>query len=413
MCKNCLEKLDEPKMLPCGRTVCSLCASRIKINGNEFDCLLCRYKHEMPKNGLPNNETLLEMLSVKPTSISRGKAYDLLKKSLNNIQKKKSQFKRGVENSTDLINDHCIELRSDVQLATEEIMLQVNDFSSKIIKEIDDYEKELIEFNKTNSVSLDEFNEIIKELESFHTINIKYLKQYKIDDHLLDKSNEEASNLIKKAELEFKKLKNVIFDGKILKFEKNSCKIDESILGVMIDSRIHSNILVGINQFKRLISLCEFPIDQKWTLIYRASQDGFEASSFHAKCDDQPNTFIIIKSTNGNVFGGYTEQSWSGSGYKADPNAFLFSLINQDSEPLKMKCISSDEAIYCSTKYGPNFGNMDIKISSESNENTQSCSNIGYSYEHPDYNYDSNEAQLFLAGSNEFQVLEIEVYTRE
>ena len=78
-----------------------------------------------------------------------------------------------------------------------------------------------------------------------------------------------------------------------------------------------------------------------------------------------------------------------------------------------MKCISSDEAIYCSTKYGPNFGNMDIKISSESNENTQSCSNIGYSYEHPDYEYDSNEAQLFLAGSNEFQVLEIEVYTKQ
>jgi hypothetical protein len=164
---------------------------------------------------------------------------------------------------------------------------------------------------------------------------------------LLHENYEKATNLIKKAELKFKKLKNVIFDGKILKFEKNSCKLDESILGVMIDSRIHSNILAGINQFKDLISLCEFPVDQKWTLIYRASQDGFEASSFHDKCDDKPNTLIIIKSTNGNVFGGYTEQSWSGSGYKVDPNAFIFSLINQDSEPLKMKCICSDEAIYC------------------------------------------------------------------
>jgi hypothetical protein len=89
----------------------------------------------MPKNGLPNSETLLEMLSVKPTSISRGKAYDLLKKSLNNIQKKKSQFKRGIENSTDRVKENCMELRSDVQLKAEEVILQVNDISNRIIKE--------------------------------------------------------------------------------------------------------------------------------------------------------------------------------------------------------------------------------------------------------------------------------------
>jgi len=51
LCKNCQEQLDEPKILPCGKTVCSLCASKIKMNGNEFDCLLCKNKHEMPKNG--------------------------------------------------------------------------------------------------------------------------------------------------------------------------------------------------------------------------------------------------------------------------------------------------------------------------------------------------------------------------
>ena len=72
-----------------------------------------------------------------------------------------------------------------------------------------------------------------------------------------------------------------------------------------------------------------------------------------------------------------------------DPNAFLFSLNNKDNKPIKMKCINSDGAIYCSN----NFGLMDLKISFESNLNNVSCSNIGYSYEHPDYDYDSSEAQ--------------------
>ena len=219
--------------------------------------------------------------------------------------------------------------------------------------------------------------------------------------------------MIKKAELKLKKLKNVIFDGKILKFEKNSCKIDEIILGVMINTRMHSIILHGKNQFNDLISLCEFPVDQKWTLIYRASQDGFEASQFHDKCDDKQNTLIIIKSTNGNIFGGYTEQSWSGNDFKVDLNAFLFSLINKDNKPLKMKCIKPDLAIRCSNYIGPNFGNYDLEISSESNLKFYSRSNIGYSYEHPDYAHKSEEAKSFLAGSKEFQVLEIEIYTRE
>ncbi len=62
-----------------------------------------------------------------------------------------------------------------------------------------------------------------------------------------------------------------------------------------------------------ILTLCQFEFNQDWSLVYRASQDGFEASKFHMKCDSKSNTFIIIKSTNGFVFGGYTEQVWSGN----------------------------------------------------------------------------------------------------
>jgi hypothetical protein len=51
-------------------------------------------------------------------------------------------------------------LRSDVQLTAEQVILQVSDFSTKIIEKIDEYEKELVEFNKTNSESLETFNVI-------------------------------------------------------------------------------------------------------------------------------------------------------------------------------------------------------------------------------------------------------------
>ena len=58
--------------------------------------------------------------------------------------------------------------------------------------------------------------------------------------------------------------------------------------------------------------LREWTGDYKLKLLYRASEHGYTASSFHEYCDDQGPTLIIIKSSEGWIFGGYTTQSWSG-----------------------------------------------------------------------------------------------------
>ena len=51
--------------------------------------------------------------------------------------------------------------------------------------------------------------------------------------------------------------------------------------------------------------------DYKWKLLYRASEHRYTAKSFHEYCDDKGPTLIIIKSSGGWIFGGYTTQSWS------------------------------------------------------------------------------------------------------
>jgi hypothetical protein len=370
----------------------------------------------MPKNGLPINKSLLKLLSIMPTNVSRGKSYDLLEKLLDEMQKKTHFIRLGIENSDDFVKEHCMNLRSDVQLTAEEVILQVNDITTKIIEEIDEYEKELIEFNKTNRESLEQFTKIVKEMESFHVINTEYLKKFKVDYDIINKANEEAKNLTKMAELEIENLKDIIFDGKIFKFEKNDQKINKSILGIskIVDNRMNLTILSEKYLPKQLMSLCEFPVRQKWNLIYRASQNRFETVDFHSKCDNKPNTLVVIKSTNGNVFGGYSEQTWNHIGtYKADPNSFIFSLINKLNKPIKMKW-SRNDGIYCSNYYGPTFGGgHDLHIADRSNTNTSSYSNLGCSFTHPDYAYGSNEAKSFLAGSFSFQVTEIEVYAKQ
>ena len=65
-------------------------------------------------------------------------------------------------------------------------------------------------------------------------------------------------------------------------------------------------------------------------LIYRASRDGFAASSFHSKCDNFSNTVTIIKTISNSVFGGFTSAQWTSDwGYIYDANAFIF-ILNKE-----------------------------------------------------------------------------------
>jgi len=146
-------------------------------------------------------------------------------------------------------------------------------------------------------------------------------------------------------------------------------------------------------------------------LQYRATRDGFTSNSFHRKCDGISNTLTVIKSTNGNIFGGFTEKAWNSSGnVYADPKAFIFSLVNKENKPFK--AITNDNyAICCDSSCGPKFGvGFDIHIASDSNSNQNSYSNFGYSYKHPDYQYGTKKSKSILAGSEYFQTVEIEVF---
>jgi hypothetical protein len=414
-CKKCEGRLDEPRILPCGRSICSFCLEYIKLTNNrEFQCLICDELHEMPKKGLPISETVLDLLSFKETQVSRGKAFDSLQDALKDLRNNKNLFKFGLYNRNDFIKEHFIDLRNEVQLATEELHEQIDDLNEKVIVEINDYEKQLIGLNKNHLESLKIF-EILKKVESFHLKVEEYLKQPKLNDDILTKLNCDAIILKAKSDMEIKNLKEVILSGRFLKFKPNKEKLQKSFIGEMHENNIlNSSIITGMNKINELMCLCEFPINQKWKLIYRASQDGFEASTFHTKCDDKPNTFIIIKSKNGNVFGGYTEQTWNHTGgYKTDPNAFIFSLINKITNyTLKMNCDDHENSIYCSDIDGPTFGD-DLCIFDNSNQNKKSYSNLDHSYSHPYYEYETEEARSFLAGSYKFQVSEIEVYTKQ
>ena len=185
------------------------------------------------------------------------------------------------------------------------------------------------------------------------------------------------------------------------------------IIGYLI---IFDSNIVNFDQSIQLIKLCEFENKKEFKLLYRASRDGFSSKVFHSKCDKIPKTLTIIKvKDKPHIFGGYTEATWEGEEYKEDPNAFIFSLVNDDNEPIKMKLYKNTKnSIWCHPLFGPTFGaGHDFYISTDSNTNTTSYSNLGNSYHHPSYHYNTNEIRCFLAESYNFSTSEIEVYQDE
>ena len=174
--------------------------------------------------------------------------------------------------------------------------------------------------------------------------------------------------------------------------------------------------ILNRKQANDLIRLCEFSQNSKFILIYKGSRDGFDAKDFHSKCDGVPSTLTILQAKESQfIFGGYTEAPWeSGRGrYKSDPKAFLFSLTNKDNGPMKMKTNDAATSIYCSLWVGPTFGaGAEICIRDNANMTKENFSKLGPTYSHPLYTSESKEANAFLAGAEQFQLNEIEVYKK-
>ena len=127
---------------------------------------------------------------------------------------------------------------------------------------------------------------------------------------------------------------------------------------------INSSILTNELSIQ-LLDLINYPSNLNLSLIYQATRDGFRASDFHSKCDGFLNTLTVIKSSNGNIFGGFATVDWGqpqstnyyyySSYFKNDSNAFLFSLINKYNVSLLINTSDPVNAVYAHYESGPRY----------------------------------------------------------
>jgi hypothetical protein len=134
-------------------------------------------------------------------------------------------------------------------------------------------------------------------------------------------------------------------------------------------------------------------------------------SEFHRRCDGHFKTLTVIKSSKGNIFGGYSPLAWqSTGGYQQDASkqTFLFSLKNPRDCIATRFDITSDGsyAIYCSADRLAFGSGHAIHVCDNCNTNKSNYTNVGNTFE----NKTGIDGKAVLDGENYFTVEEIEVF---
>ena len=189
------------------------------------------------------------------------------------------------------------------------------------VKEI--YEELLnIKENMKEIIKENENLKINDKLKTEEIINLKKEENnLKIEIDSLKNDNKELKKEINNLRNEIKELNQ--------KFEKNDKKID---IVENIRQNYETSVIMSEEERKIIFSEIENKINKQIKTLkrlYQATVDGGDSKIFHRKCDNIPNTLVLIKSEGLRRFGGFTHIPWkSEGGYKTDPEmkTFVFSL---------------------------------------------------------------------------------------
>lgn len=161
----------------------------------------------------------------------------------------------------------------------------------------------LFEESTVKNIQVCEENNIISI-----NLTLKYLDL--IEDYLRNKKlNVELVKKYKYAEVDA----TVIIEQLIDEMKLIGMKIEEddrkTIKESFASDLFQESKILETNDYDSYIK--DWTNNGKWKLLYRASENNFSSFSFHACCDKKGPTLILIKSKDGNIFGGYATALWS------------------------------------------------------------------------------------------------------
>ena len=375
-CSYCSRILKDPIDLPCDDSICrEHLSDRDVVKENRIKCNECNEEFQVKDNHFRSHKTIKNLIESQSYLNEEEIKLKLDLEEL--IQKFYQFYDEFIQNRTKLESDvfeHFQEMRFQIDEHRERLKDRIDEIALAMIDDITQHQEMYLKELKKNFSSFDDCKSLEHELnqidESFRNPNIliEAIKE-------MQRKQEESLNEIQLRLNEMKQVKYHLkatndFQSNVSQFNQSDTSLFGSIKlsGYSNTNPFMSEILTDERKCSELIELCEFSPNDKWSLLYRGTRDGFGSKDFHSKCDGHYNTLTIVKTKgSGFIFGGFTAVNWESSGeWKSDTNAFIFSLTNKDNSLLKMK-VDPDKhhrAIFCHSECGLTFG-CDILIANK------------------------------------------------
>jgi hypothetical protein len=160
---------------------------------------------------------------------------------------------------------------------------------------------------------------------------------------------------------------------------------------------------------KHQVAICNLLPNKSFTLLYRASRDGFTAAAFHSRCNGQAPLWIVIKSNTGFIATAYTSVAFNrtnGFVSAASGSCWLNNLEDNNGRLSTLKALNTTHpqySIYDNANYGPTFGaGADLHIPDKCN------SNKGYTT--TPYSYAGLKNTTLFGNADNWTVTDMEIY---
>ena len=293
-CSHCENRLDVPKILPCGRTICSKCET-FYIHSSDKECKSCSQVHEIPSNGLPVNELVAKFLTKAPATVYRGEVHKQTMETVNQISVMIKNLQDQKNNVDSIVADYCDMLRTCVDIKTESEINQLNIIRDLFLEKIDKYEKECKD-RSNEKLKLEKF---IKECNENHAKWAQFLNKENISDKETSVVLKEATKQVNVLNEFRNKFENSIFGSRKLVFYDSIKQTSPSILGLItscVNQKLDLQFNYRANKAKAYIKPILIKIDDKTVFMAVSLQLKNGTSDFYQSKLSIISDGVVVKS---------------------------------------------------------------------------------------------------------------------
>ncbi len=237
-CQNCGEIYKDPKVLPCGESLCEVCLKKIEstlsLDHLQYTCPLCDSRHVFPEDGhFPKNMSLISLLKEKPTEFLYDQLEERLKLTLDNNENLVLKLERNLsKNGVGRVKEYCGVVRAAIKEARNHRFESITRVYGSLISQVNLFEAECVERLASSFVDFQvEKDDLVEEARRFEAVWRGNFQKQSLDKERVKDAIDAGLKFNHKLADKIDEIDRAILNNKTCEFHKNYHELYDDVLG--------------------------------------------------------------------------------------------------------------------------------------------------------------------------------------